>query len=238
MRLCSIACLVLLTSCATAPADDPVRPVAAPAAPPDLRLTEIQVSLAELLDRVEILSDRLQRVESTAGSVAPARTQARLENAPPAPAARSQAATPADPPPATRMVSAQNPALAGAFIADKYRNALTLYGKGRVDDSRRAFMDVFESDTNGELADNALYWIGETYFATGRYSEAMKYYRRIETEYPQQNKAPDAILKIGLAYEKLSDLGLARRAFESLIAKYPYSGPAGTARQELKRIKY
>jgi len=247
MRLAGLVGVIALAACTSVPADDPVSPVASPPPPaPDLRLTEIQVTLSELLDRIEVLSDRLRRVESVAGNAlaesSPPRTVPRVESLPPATPQKAQSVPAQAPPPTPAMVvaqtSAQNPALAGAFIADKYRNALTLYGKGRIDDSRRAFMDVFESDTSGELADNALYWIGETYFATGKYSQAMKYYRRIESEYPQQNKAPDALLKIGLAYEKLSDLGLARRAFESLVAKYPYSGAAATARQELKRIRY
>ena len=57
-------------------------------------------------------------------------------------------------------------------------------------------------------------------------------------EYPDENKAPDAMLKLALAYGKSGDLQMARTTLEGCIKKYPYSGPAASAKVELQRIKY
>jgi TolA-binding protein len=46
------------------------------------------------------------------------------------------------------------------------------------------------------------------------------------------------MFKLGVAYEKTGDLGMARRTFEECIRKYPYSNSAASAKAELKRIKY
>ena len=97
---------------------------------------------------------------------------------------------------------------------------------------------MFDADPAGDLADNALFWIGETYYATASYSDAMRYYARVAKDYAEQNKAPDAIFKMGITYVKTGDLGMARRTFEECIAKYPYSTPASSARMELQKIKY
>jgi tol-pal system protein YbgF len=113
-----------------------------------------------------------------------------------------------------------------------------LYGKNRVADSRRAFQDVFDADPTGELADNALYWIGETYFAAGDFTNASKYYRRVTTEFADQNKAPDALYKIAVALERTGDLALARKTLQEVIERYPYSTPAASAKHELTRIKF
>ena len=88
------------------------------------------------------------------------------------------------------------------------------------------------------MADNALYWIGETWFAAGDYATAMKFYQRVTTEYGETNKAPDAMFKTGVAFEKTGDLGMARKTFEECIRRYPYSTPASSAKLELKRIRY
>jgi tol-pal system protein YbgF len=128
--------------------------------------------------------------------------------------------------------------LRAAGLADDYRNALMLYGKSHWADARGAFQRVFDADPSGELADNALFWIGETYFAAGDYGNAMKYYERVTKEYGETNKAPDALFKTGLAFEKTGDLAMARRAFDECIRRYPYSTPAASAKLELKRIKY
>jgi tol-pal system protein YbgF len=97
---------------------------------------------------------------------------------------------------------------------------------------------VFDADPTGELADNALYWIGETYFAAGNYSEAMKFYRRVTAEFAEANKAPDALFKTALSFEKTGDLGMARNTLDEVIRRYPYSSSAASAKLELKRIKY
>jgi tol-pal system protein YbgF len=88
------------------------------------------------------------------------------------------------------------------------------------------------------LADNALFWIGETYYATGDYSTAIRYYGRVVHEYPDQNKAPDAMLKMALSLEKTGDLALARTTLQQVIERYPFSTPALAAKVELERIRY
>ncbi len=119
-----------------------------------------------------------------------------------------------------------------------YRNALTLYGARDWAKAREAFQKVFDADPSGDLADNALFWIGGTYYATGDYNDAIRYYKRVVDEYGDQNKAPDAMYMLALAYEKTSDLAMARTTLQQVIARYPYSAPASSAKSELNRIKY
>jgi len=206
------------------PPPDP-NAVAVPSSDP--RIGELQTSMTELLERIDVLNARIARLETPA---VPAPVPA-----PPPPTAGGlkPAATPAP------QQQQQQPAVIhAANLADDYRNALMLFGKSRYAEARGAFQRVFDSDTAGELADNALYWIGETYFAVADYSSAMKYYDRVTKEYGESNKAPDALLKTGLAFEKSGDLAMARRAFDECIKRYPYSTPAASAKLELKRIKY
>lgn len=125
-----------------------------------------------------------------------------------------------------------------AALGDEYRQAISLFGGGRLDDARTAFQQIFDRDPSGDLADNALYWIAETHYAQGRYGEAIDIYRRIMDEYSEQNKAPDSMLKAGLAYARLGDLDMARRMLQDLTSRYPYSTPAANARHELERLKY
>lgn len=240
MRFASaLAAVVLLAGCASGRKDaDELRPVPIPQAekeavnpplaPGDARLAEMQTQLTELLERIDVLNARIAKLETGPPAPAPASV--------PVPAPAPVPVPPAQAQPRTAAVRSESTKLAD--IADAYRNALMLFGKGKHAESRAAFERVFEADPTGELADNALYWIGETYFAAGDYSNAMRYYTRVTKEYADQNKAPDAMLKMGLTYVKTGDLAMARRTFEECIAKYPYSTPAASAKYELKRIKY
>ncbi|HVR42769.1 MAG TPA: tol-pal system protein YbgF [Thermoanaerobaculia bacterium] len=218
MRLAAaILGALALTACSASPPPQPA-PTAAPPPAPDPRIAEMQVLLNELIDRLEVMSSRLQKLE--AGALTPAF----------APADESTERRPSAPRPVVIPSS--------AVIGDQYREALTLFGKGRLDDARAAFQRIFAADPSGDLADNALYWIGETFFVQARYPDAVAIYRRLVAEYPDQNKAPDALFKMGLSHVRLGDLAMARTTFQSLVDRYPYSTPAASARVELERIRY
>jgi tol-pal system protein YbgF len=252
MRTLAAATLVLLltTACGSSghakdapavtppPAEFPVPPASSEAN--DARLREMQTSMTELLERMDIVNDRLAKLEAAQAdltssserrvaerSVEPAPVPARPSQAPaPQPAATAAAARPPAGPPAR------------ADIYTQYRNALVLYGKNRWADARNSFQQVFDAEPSGELADNALFWIGETFYAAGDYTNAMRYYARVTKEYPNENKAPDAMFKTGLAYVKTGDLAMARKAFEETMARYPYATSAASAKAELARIRY
>lgn len=219
------ALALLLSACSNHPQPEPV-PVIPPAFPTDSQMKELQARIVELTDRLDVMNSRMQMLEAGASSSHAAETR------PPSTAQKAAVA------PTSSSTAAATDRVRGANIADQYRKALTFYGQNRVDEARKLFLQILEADPSGDLADNALYWLGETHFAKADYSGAMSYYRKIVSEYPQQNKASDAMLKIGLAYVKLGDLALARTTFQQLVETYPYSTPAASARDELKRIKY
>ena len=232
-----LAVVVLLFMAGCASSDDMPAPSASPLPPsPDPRVGELQTQLTELLERIDVLNDRIARLEET-GPVAAASTPVTS----PAPARQVQAdqrrpqVVPTAPQPSP---AAPQAALVSAKIAGDYRNAIVLYGQGKLSDARRAFQEVFEADQQGDLADNAMFWIGETYFAARDYVNAMRFYARVTTDYADQNKAPDALLKTALAQERTGDLALARRTLQQVIERYPYSSSASTAKQDLQRIKY
>ncbi|HEY4640261.1 MAG TPA: tol-pal system protein YbgF [Thermoanaerobaculia bacterium] len=213
--------ILLATACGSTQAakekDDDVPTPPPPGPSVDQRLSDMQTAMTELLERMDVLSDRIARIEQ--GEVAAA----------PAPA-------PASTPPVSEPTPSR--AIVGAQIADNYRAALMLYGRGKLAESRKGFQQVFDSDPSGELADNALYWIGEIYFASKDYTNAIKYFRRVTNDYGDQNKAPDAAFKTGIALEKSGDLQLAKQAFDECVKRYPYSTSAASAKQELERIKF
>lgn len=230
-RLAAIA-LLFVAACGSARKDNELPSTIPPAdlhpqaTAADPRMNELQTTLTELLDRLDVLNARIAKLEA-GGAQTPAPVQTRAASAPVPP-----------PAPATAQPQPRAAAVHDAQLADEYRRGIILVGQSKYADARVVFQRVFEADPSGDLADNALFWVGETYFAAANYPEAMRLYERVAKEYPDQNKAPDALFKLGVAYEKTGDLGMARRTFTECITKYPYSSPAATARMELKKIRY
>ena len=228
-RTLVIVCLLAAGCASSRKADDepnlvpPPSPAEASTQALQQQISAMQTSMTELLDRLDVLNARIEKLENSGG-------QAILPVPPPAPAP-----APASPAP---VRTGESPVLRSADVADRYRQALMLVGQNKLSDARAEFQRVFDAEPTGHLADNALFWIGETYYQNGQYAEAIRYYQRVVNEYPDENKAPDAMLKLALAYVKTSDLQMARRTLEQCIKKYPYSAPAASAKVELQRIKY
>ena len=236
MRNLAVAVLAIAVlssaGCASSQQDSPAVAPATVAAP-DPRIAEMQTAMTELLERMDVLNDRIAHLEEgTAPRVA--------EAEPPAAPARSSAEQPVT----SRTVEAagnrEQPqqALVGARLADEYRQAIMLFGKGKHADARRGFQQVFDADPTGDLADNALFWIGESYFAAKDFANATRFYNRVVTEFSEENKAPDAMFKIALSQERTGDLALAKKTLQQVIERYPYSSTASAAKAELQRIRF
>jgi tol-pal system protein YbgF len=224
MKRVAVATLLLAAACGSS-SGKKTAPVTTPADP---QIANLQASMTELLERLDVMNDRITRLENGGQAIPPVQPStagaARTGGSPVLHAAEGGRA-PLKP-------------LASAQIADTYRNGIVLYEKSRFPEARAAFQQVFDADPSGELADNALFWIGETYYSAGDVNNAGRYYKRVSDEYGDQNKAPDAMYKLALTYEKTGDLALARTTLQQVIARYPYSAPAAAAKSELNRIKY
>ena len=224
MKQFAAAGLLVALGCASTPD-------AAVPTPADARVAELQTAMTELLERLDVMNERLARLEESGARAIP-----------PAPAVRATPPTPVPSPQPVVQPSAPpappSRALRGAELAEQYRTAIVYYGSNRVAEARAAFQRVFDADPSSELADNALFWIGETYYTAGDYANAISFYRRVSQQFGDQNKAPDAVFKLGLSYAKTGDLALARQTFQEVITRYPYSTPAASAKAELERIKY
>jgi tol-pal system protein YbgF len=221
MRRLAAGILLLAAACGSSSGSKPA------AAPPEPQVASLQASMTELLERLDVMNDRITRLEK-------ANEEKGVAAAAPAADSGTRRSTATTPTPA---VAAQR-SVKSAQIADVYRNGIVMYSKNRFAEARAAFQQVFDADPSGELADNALFWIGETYYAINDFNNAIRFYKRVADEYGDQNKAPDAMFKLALAYEKTSDLALARTTLQEVIARYPYSAPAASAKSELNRIKY
>ncbi len=81
------------------------------------------------------------------------------------------------------------------------------------------------------------YYLGESYYSTEKYLEAVGEYQFIIREYSKSRLVPASYLKAGLCYAKLDEPALAEKSFRQLISLYPYSEEAEHARAALKDLE-
>lgn len=87
------------------------------------------------------------------------------------------------------------------------------------------------------LADNAQYWLGQTYYVTRDYAKAIDAFTALGARSPDSSKAPDALLKKGLSELSLGRSEAARASFNEVLRRYPQNDAARTAREQLGRLR-
>jgi tol-pal system protein YbgF len=86
------------------------------------------------------------------------------------------------------------------------------------------------------LASNAQYWLGEAYYVTRAYDDAIVAFRKVTTDWPDSRKAPDALVKIGFTQSALNRNSEARATLEEVTRRYPGTEAANLATERLKRL--
>lgn len=119
----------------------------------------------------------------------------------------------------------------------QYERVKALFDQGNFKAARNGFMAFLSEYPNSDLAPNARYWLGETYYRENDYQKAIEAYNQVEIQYPRSEKVPDAIFKKGLAYLELKDKERAESAFKQVITLYPKSPQAGKASDKLSKLK-
>ncbi len=113
--------------------------------------------------------------------------------------------------------------------ASLYEKAKSLFDQGQIAESRRVFETLHRQYPRHDLADNALYWIGEGYYAQAQWLTSAQAFLRVAKEYPRGNKVPDAMLKMALCYRKLGDDRGADDVLKQLTRLYPGTEAADKA---------
>jgi tol-pal system protein YbgF len=91
-----------------------------------------------------------------------------------------------------------------------------------------AFRQLVETYPSDQLAGDAQYWLGETYYMRGQYKNAADSFLKGYQNYKSGQKAPDTLLKLGMALAELGQKDAACSTFGELKAKYP-AAPAHIA---------
>lgn len=98
----------------------------------------------------------------------------------------------------------------------QYEAAFALLEETRYEQAHEAFSRFIDANPTHGLAQNAAYWRAESLYARKMYPEAAKSYALNLRQYPEGRKAPDNMVKLGLALLKLGRSEEACRAFEQL----------------------
>ena len=113
------------------------------------------------------------------------------------------------------------PPLAVLTPDEQYSEAFGLLEEARFEEAHDAFTRFIDANPTHDRAQNAAYWRAESLYARKMYPEAAKAYALNLRQYPEGRKAPDNMVKLGMALLKLGRSEEACRTFAQLDRNFP-----------------
>jgi len=104
-------------------------------------------------------------------------------------------------------------------------------------DAATQFSTFVQKYPNSDYADNAQYWLGESYYVTRNYDIALEAFQGLLSTYPDSPKVADGLLKIGYTHYELQQWDQARAALVQVQEQYPDTTLARLAGSRLRSMK-
>lgn len=132
------------------------------------------------------------------------------------------------------------------WSADTSLALSSIYGRGIASFNKRDFEDAYqcflfgigESYSESELAGDAFYHGGKALAATGRYANAIEYWEKVLSDYPDCASAPIAAFELGRTYYLAGDYEKAINYYKLILNQYPYSQTARDAQFQIGSTYY
>jgi tol-pal system protein YbgF len=118
----------------------------------------------------------------------------------------------------------------------EYKEALKFLERKEYKASIAQFKGFLQKYPKNDYADNAQYWIGESHYALREFDQAILEFDLVRRNYPEGDKVPASLLKLGFAFAELGDKVDARLILQELVDRYPQSEEATKAKDKLKAL--
>ena len=123
--------------------------------------------------------------------------------------------------PADEATDAADAPLVALTPDEQYAQAFGLLEEAQHEEAHDAFSRFIDANPDHDLAQNAAYWRAESLYARQLYPDAAKAYALNLRQYPEGRKAPDNMVKLGMALLKLGRSEEACRTFAQLDRNFP-----------------
>jgi len=215
------------------------------------QITQLRAELRELRGQIETLQrqneqlnlsmrnqyldldDRVQRLERPHAAAASMAEPAQIETAP----APETAATPVEDAIADASPDAAAPAPDPAQERARYELAFDALKSGRYPQATRLFQEFLQTFADGVYAANARYWLGESYYVIEDYANAQAQFEALIARWPEHDKTPGALLKIGLSQHGQKQYDQAEATLHEVGQRYPGTDAARIAADRLRAIQ-
>ena len=118
-----------------------------------------------------------------------------------------------------------------------FKVGLEKFNAGYTKTARAIFTEFIRLAPDDEKADDAQFYIGESYFAESRFVEAVTEYRKVYDNYQRGDRFREAVLRIGLSYERTNDCDKAKKIYKFARDEFKKTPEGDKAQEKYKALK-
>jgi tol-pal system protein YbgF len=118
-----------------------------------------------------------------------------------------------------------------------FNSAYRAYSNREYAVAMEGFSGFVKAFPDHHYADNALYWRGECYLASGQMLRAIGEFERLASRYPKSDKVPSGLYRIGFVYDKLRDYKKAVEYYFKVVDRFPGTDAARRASRRVSEIE-
>lgn len=116
-----------------------------------------------------------------------------------------------------------------------YEAALNQLKAGKYREAVNGFQSFIKTHPASPFLPSAYFWAGSAALQLKEVASATHYFKQVANNWPDDPKAPDALLGLANCQQSMGDEKSARKTLESVVQKYPASAAAKTAKQRLSK---
>lgn len=122
--------------------------------------------------------------------------------------------------------------------AGSYEHAFALLRNRDYDGAEKAFKEFLDRYGDHDLAANAQYWLGETFYVRGDFKNAARIFAEAYQKYAKGPKGPDNLLKLGMSLAGMGKNDDACLSYAQLVKEYPSGAQSVLTRvkQEMEKL--
>lgn len=118
-----------------------------------------------------------------------------------------------------------------------YEAAMDLYRNAQYQEAASGFGTFIDAYPSSSQIDEVRFYEGSSLYASKRFSAAIQKLQALINSNPQGERASDALMVIASSQVEMNDLPSAQKTLKRIVAEYPDSDAADTARNRLELLQ-
>lgn len=102
-----------------------------------------------------------------------------------------------------------------------YQDAYRRLMAGDYAVAEAAFRDYIDIHPDGAHVADANFWLGESQYSQGNFNDAARTFLNAHQTYPESEKAPEMLLKLGMSLAALENRDTACATYREVLSRYP-----------------